>query len=152
MIFQLIVVVPCLTCTIPYLPINPNQSRTPFLPLFPYQLFIDTMDSSGFSHHFPRNFTCVHISSVTYLQLYNDMKPLLFRSTIITFLSLYTAYLPQSSSQSQCLASLFCPLIGTNVTLLQDSLFVTDCYYTPISHRHTSLLHNRSPKNIGGLL
>ena len=36
--------------------------------------------------------------------------------------------------------------------LLQDSLYVTDCYFAPVSHRHTLLQHNRSPKSIGGLL
>ena len=39
-----------------------------------------------------------------------------------------------------------------NVTMLQDSLYVTDCYFAPVSHRHTSLQHNRSPKSIGGSL
>ena len=39
-----------------------------------------------------------------------------------------------------------------NVTMLQDSLYVTDCYFAPVSHRHTSLQHSRSPKSIGGSL
>ena len=45
-----------------------------------------------------------------------------------------------------------CPYTGANVTILQDSLYVTDCYFAPISHNHTSLQHNRSPKSIGGSL
>jgi len=39
-----------------------------------------------------------------------------------------------------------------NVTMLQDSPYVTDCYFAPVSHRHTSLQHNWSPKSIGSLL
>ena len=30
--------------------------------------------------------------------------------------------------------------------------FHTDCYFAPVSHRHTSLQHNQSPKSIGGSL
>lgn len=29
-----------------------------------------------------------------------------------------------------------------NVTMLQDSLYVTDCYFSPVSHRHSALQHN----------
>ena len=36
--------------------------------------------------------------------------------------------------------------------MLQDSLYVTDCYFAPASHRHTSLQHNWSPKGTGGSL
>ena len=60
-------------------------------------------------------------------------------------------HLPWSSSESQWLDSLLFPY-GTNVTMLQDSLYVTDCYFAPVSHRHTSLQHNQSPKSIGGSL
>ena len=47
-------------------------------------------------------------------------------------------HLPWSSSESQWLDSLLSPY-GANVTMLQDSLYVTDCYFAPVSHRHTSL-------------
>lgn len=43
-------------------------------------------------------------------------------------------------------------LYRANVTMLQDSLNVTDCYFAPVPHRLTSLQHNRSPESIGGLL
>ena len=62
-----------------------------------------------------------------------------------------SAHLPWSSSESQWLDSLL-SLCRVNVTMLQDSLYVTDCYFTPVSHRHTSLQHNWSPKSIGGSL
>ena len=62
-----------------------------------------------------------------------------------------SSHLPWSSSESQWLDSLLSPY-RANVTMLQDSLYVTDCYFAPVSHRHTSLQHNRSPKGIGGSL
>ena len=62
-----------------------------------------------------------------------------------------SAHLPWSSSESQWLDSLLSPY-RANVTMLQDSLYVTDCYFAPVSRRHTSLQHNRLPKSIGDLL
>ena len=34
------------------------------------------------------------------------------------------------------------------VTMLQDSLYVTDLYFAPVFHRLTSLQHNQSPKTL----
>ena len=120
------------------------------------------MGSSDFSYHFPRNFACVLISSVTYLWLYDGMRSLLFRHQ----LSQHSA--PSTPKGSSMLYSSIStssmvfvrksvtrlPLVPyrANVTMLQDSLYVTDCYFAPVSHRHTSLQHNRSPKGIGGSL
>ena len=120
------------------------------------------MGSSDFSYHFSRNFACVLISSVTYLWLYDGMRSLLFRYQ----LSSHSA--PSTPKGSSMLHSSICtfsmvfvrksvtrlPLVPyrANVTMLQDSLYVTDCYFAPVSHRHTSLQHSRSPKSIGGSL
>ena len=44
------------------------------------------------------------------------------------------------------------PLFGANITTLQDSLYGTDCCFAPVSHRDTSLQHDRSPGSTGSLL
>ena len=61
-----------------------------------------------------------------------------------------SSHLPWSSSESQWLDFLLSPY-RASVMMLQDSLYITDCYFAPASHRHTSLQRNRSPKSIGGL-
>ena len=117
------------------------------------------MGSSDFSYHFSRNFACVLISSVTYLWLYDGMRSLLFRyqlsapSTPKGSSMLYSS-IPTSSMVFVRKSVTRLPLVPyrANVTMLQDSLYVTDCYFAPVSHRHTSLQHSRSPKSIGGSL
>ncbi len=60
-------------------------------------------------------------------------------------------HLPWSSSGSPWLDSIL-SLFRAKVTMLQDSLCVTDCYFAPTSHRHTSLQQNWSPKSTGASL
>ena len=120
------------------------------------------MGSSDFSYHFPKNFTCVLISSVTYLWLYDGMRSLLFRYLLLQHSARSTPKGSSMFSYSNSTSSMVfvrksvtrLPLVPyrANVTMLQDSLYVTDCYFAPVSHRHTSLQHNRSPKSIGGSL
>ena len=82
-------------------------------------------------------------------------------TTVLTFRSLYTEGFFGTVSSISVPSMVFVrkpmtrlPFVpeGSKVTMLQDSLNVTDCQLAPISHRHTSLQHNRSPKSTGCLL
>ncbi len=157
---------PVISCTVTYLLARHSWSRGPsLLTGFVVLPVISTMASSDSSWSVPSNFG---IRSL-YLQLrgmwaLDFMRSLLFRHLLSQHSASST---PESSSglRFQILhpfcglrqhlkgSALSCsPSSRGNLTMLQSSLYVTDCCFAPPSQRDTSLQHNQSPGSTGRLL